>query len=97
MIRSLLAIMVLWGTSPALADVNPDMAGYACGEAISETLRDEAPKAFRAKVLKACKAAFADQTRRSPAERCDWQVNKLPKDHRFAASYTCAWAMELAK
>ncbi|THK35795.1 hypothetical protein EHS39_23465 [Ensifer sp. MPMI2T] len=95
--RLVLAIAVLGSTSPALADVNPGMADYACGEAISETLRPETPKAFRAKVLKACKAAFADKTWRSPTERCDRQANKLPKDYRFAASYTCAWAMELAK
>ncbi|WP_180161341.1 hypothetical protein [Sinorhizobium medicae] len=94
--RPLVAIMLLCSTSPALADVNPDMGDSACGEAISETLLAETPRAFRAKILKACKAAFADRTWRSHTERCDRQANKLPKDHRVAASYTCAWAMELA-
>ncbi|MDX0070894.1 hypothetical protein [Sinorhizobium meliloti] len=92
--RPLLAFMLLCSTSPALADVNPDMADYACGEAISETLLAETPRAFRAKGVQ---SSVRRPTWRSRTERCDRQANKLPKNHRVAASYTCAWAMELAK
>ncbi|MDQ0318975.1 hypothetical protein QO002_001113 [Pararhizobium capsulatum DSM 1112] len=79
---------------PALsAPITADHRDYACREAMQTTLKPAAPKALRANVLKACKAALAD-FRNAPEAACDRQTMKFPASQRLAIAYTCMTAMQ---
>lgn len=97
MLKLTTAVILACCLSPVVVRAAPDVADYACVEAMSETLMPGAPKALKATVLKACKAAFADVThKQSNSRACDIQADKLPAVDRFAASYTCTTAMMIA-
>lgn len=68
-----------------------------CIEAMDETLQPDVPEHERQIVLKACQAAFADESHRSDTEKaCDRQADKVTEDLQFAVGYTCKTAMSFA-
>lgn len=70
---------------------------WACNEAADSSLKANVPQKFRAKVIAACKAAFADQDHWKHIEAaCNAQGAKFnKKDERGAVVYTCMSAMIL--
>jgi hypothetical protein len=66
-------------------------------EAMSETIRPEAPESLREIVLQTCLAAFGEIDHKfKPEEACDRHVAKLKEADRLVAAYACTTALSLA-
>ncbi|NRP22382.1 hypothetical protein LPJGGPFB_05641 [Ensifer adhaerens] len=92
------AALVAVAPVPAFSAPASANSDYACREAASENLQPTVSSADRNRIVRACKAAFADKNYwKSPEAACQRQAKKFSdKGLSFTVDYICMSAALLA-